>query len=192
MSVNEQKEQLRRLIRNKRRGFSEKSYRIASEKLHSKLFQWDHFCQSSIIHCFLNTVYEPATKPVISHCWNNKQQVAVPCMEAGSLTLKHSFLDSFEHLKIGLYQILQPRKEQYRSIDINAIDLILVPGVAFDRRGGRLGHGKGYYDRFLEQARAFRLGIAFNFQLLDSIPQDSHDIRMNAVLTETGFIYPES
>ena len=70
-----------------------------------------------------------------------------------------------------------------------SFDLVIVPGVAFDRQGGRLGYGKGYYDRFLDQSHAFRLALAFDFQLLETVPTEIHDVPMDGILTENGFYF---
>ena len=74
------------------------------------------------------------------------------------------------------------------AMNPESFDLVIIPGVAFDRQGGRLGYGKGYYDRFLEQTTAFRLALAFNFQVLEKVPTEKHDVPMNGILTESGII----
>ena len=89
-----------------------------------------------------------------------------------------------------MYKILEP-KEELRSVaakkvDVKEIDLIIVPGVAFDRRGGRTGHGKGYYDKLLEHARPDTplVALAFECQMFDEIPMQDHDVFMDKVVTE--------
>ena len=84
------------------------------------------------------------------------------------------------------FGILEPAKES-EPVDIRKINLILVPGLAFDWNGNRLGHGKGYYDRFLERCgkNTHTIGIAFRFQVFDSIPFDPHDKRMDEIVTES-------
>ena len=68
------------------------------------------------------------------------------------------------------------------------LDLIIVPAVAFDRRGNRLGRGKGFYDRLLQKAKCPKIGIAYHFQLLDEIPAEPHDIPMDKIITEQGIL----
>ena len=67
-----------------------------------------------------------------------------------------------------------------------SLDLVLVPGVAFDWKGERLGFGKGYYDRFLTKTSALLVGVAFSAQVIPDVPTESHDVSMNALLTENG------
>ena len=95
---------------------------------------------------------------------------------------------SFDDLISGMYGIQEPSPEKRIKMNPEIIDLVIVPGIAFDRQGGRLGHGKGYYDRFLQFTRAFRLGLAFDCQLLKTVPTESHDVPMNAILSESGIV----
>ena len=86
--------------------------------------------------------------------------------------------------------IMEPDPLLCKPLDPSLIDLIIVPGVAFDSMGGRIGYGKGYYDRFLPQLRADvpKLGLAYDFQVLPRVPQDEFDIRMDAIVTEKGIL----
>ena len=84
-------------------------------------------------------------------------------------------------LAIEAYNIMEPTGEVYD--DYEEIDLAVIPGVAFDAEGNRMGRGKGYYDRFLPLVpQAYKLGVCFPFQKVDSIPTDEHDIRMDEVI----------
>src|SRR5215218_3097743 len=119
------------------------------------------------------------------------KSIVVPwCNEKGELELFR--LASMEELAVGMYKILEPKLElrhlpekQCRPEDL---DLVMVPGVAFDRRGGRMGHGKGYYDKLLQHARADTplVALAFECQLLPEIPVAPHDIFMDKIITEAA------
>ena len=95
-----------------------------------------------------------------------------------------------EELAIGMYKILEPRPElrllPEKQVDPKTLDLVMVPGVAFDRRGARMGHGKGYYDKLLENARPETplVALAFECQLFPEIPIATHDVFMNKIITE--------
>lgn len=88
-------------------------------------------------------------------------------------------------LKKGKFDIPEPVQPQWAQPD--EMDLILVPGTAFDRHGGRLGRGGGFYDRLLPLYSSQRIGTACSFQMVESIPSEPHDIRMDALLTEKDF-----
>ncbi|GIT72356.1 MAG: hypothetical protein Ct9H300mP28_21700 [Pseudomonadota bacterium] len=81
----------------------------------------------------------------------------------------------------------EPSPERRIKINPESFDLVIVPGVAFDRQE-EAGHGKGYYDRFLELTSAFRLGFTFDCQLLETVPTELHDVPMNAILSESGIV----
>ena len=84
-------------------------------------------------------------------------------------------------IESGPYKILEPVGKSFKNYD--TIDIAIVPGVAFDKQGNRLGHGKAYYDRELKlMPKAYKIGICFAFQILGNIPIDVHDIPMNCIL----------
>jgi 5-formyltetrahydrofolate cyclo-ligase len=117
------------------------------------------------------------------------KKIVVPwCNNDGELELFH--LESMEELQIGMYKILEPaaelRGDTKKTVDVSELDLIMVPGVGFDSRGGRTGMGKGYYDKCLEHARedAAIVAVCFECQMFDKIPVQSHDVYMDMVITE--------
>ena len=117
------------------------------------------------------------------------KRIVVPwCDDAGELQLFH--LESMDELEIGMYSILEPatklRHLPDKQIAVEELDLIMVPGVGFDRRGGRTGMGKGYYDKCLEHARldSAIVAVCFECQMFAEIPVQSHDIFMDMVITE--------
>lgn len=89
-------------------------------------------------------------------------------------------------LHLGAFNIEEPQGNDTASI--NDIELIIVPGVAYDRRGNRIGRGKGYYDRLLQSSDAVKMGVAYACQLCDDIEPDDFDVRMHYVITDDGII----
>ena len=136
---------------------------------------------------------EVRTRHALPQTLTSNQKIVVPYCVDGELELFH--LESMDELELGMYKILEPkaslRDVASKKATIEELDLVLVPGVAFDRQGGRTGHGKGYYDKLLENARPDTplVALAFECQLFEEIPMQSHDIYMDAVVTESA-IYP--
>lgn len=95
--------------------------------------------------------------------------------------------DYDKDLERGLFGLMEPRAT-CRIVDWNHLDLVLVPGLGFDLMGGRLGRGKGFFDRLLVKARAWRCGAAFDFQICDSIPMTSTDVPMDFIVTSQGLV----
>ena len=119
------------------------------------------------------------------------KKIVVPwCNDQGELELFH--LENMDELAIGMYKILEPapalRLLPAKQVKAQELDLIMVPGVAFDRSGARMGHGKGYYDKLLQHARpdAPLVALAFECQLFPEIPTAAHDIFMDTIITESA------
>lgn len=116
--------------------------------------------------------------PVIR--WAQHKRVALPMVENDSLVLG-LFTGMDCMAPSPPFGILEPKSTPRVCID--EVDLVVVPGIAFDLHGNRLGRGKGYYDRLLRDVRAVKVGLCFNFQLVHSVPTDELDIRMDAVMS---------
>ena len=138
---------------------------------------------------------ELQTSDAIAECLavDGPGRVVVPFCVGDTLGLWG--LRTFEELEPGTWGILEPsravRHEHCEQlVSPGTLDLIVVPGLAFDRSGGRLGYGKGYYDRLLAEARpdALRVGLCFDCQLIDEVPSAAHDQRMDYLVTETGVV----
>lgn len=111
------------------------------------------------------------------------KKVALPSVEGTSLAFYE--LSSGKYLVKGRFGIMEPLP--YGPVD--KIDLLVVPGIAFDKQGYRLGYGKGYYDKFLAGKSVFSIGLGYSFQLLDGLPRGEYDKRLDAIATEQGIHY---
>ena len=137
---------------------------------------------------YIDVRSEVRTRNDLTNALSGGKKIVVPYCVDGELELFH--LEDNDELAIGMYKILEPKAElrtvDSKKVDVKEIDLIIVPGVAFDRRGGRTGHGKGYYDKMLEHARLGTplVALAFECQMFDEIPMQEHDIYMDKVVTE--------
>lgn len=115
------------------------------------------------------------------------KQLLLPRAEQGGRRLwLHRWEGTADQLAPGAYGIPEPRPD-LPEVDPAAVDLVVVPGVAFDRRGYRLGYGGGYYDRALPgMVRAVKIGLGYALQLVESLPAAAHDVRLDAVATDEG------
>lgn len=134
---------------------------------------------------------------VLTHQWfeealNPAQAVAVPYCVDSDLNL--AWLYSWKELAPGRFGVLEPtamvRADPARQVRLDWLDVVLVPGVAFDRAGARLGYGKGYYDRFLSRLppQVPRVGLAYSLQLVPTLPTEPTDQRVDYIVTETGIV----
>jgi 5-formyltetrahydrofolate cyclo-ligase len=136
---------------------------------------------------------EVRTRHYLATALTHGKKIVVPFCVDGQLELFH--LEDMNELEIGMYKILEPRKDlrerSGKKVAVLQLDLIMVPGVAFDKRGARMGHGFGYYDKLLEHARpdAPFVALAFECQLFPEIPTQAHDVFMDKIITEKA-VYP--
>ena len=133
---------------------------------------------------------EVRTRQALPAALATGKRIVVPYCVDGELEL--FWLEVMEELELGMYRILEPKNELrdvvHKRLQPEDLDLIMVPGVAFDKNGGRTGHGKGYYDKLLEHAKPETplVALAFECQMFDEIPMDHHDIFMDKVVTENN------
>ena len=134
---------------------------------------------------------EVRTRHMLPEALTHDKRVVVPWCVVETNQLELFLLEDMSELVEGAYKILEPKTEfrdlPAKKVQPAELDLVMVPGTAFDPRGGRMGQGKGYYDRLLANARpdAPLVGMAFDCQVFDEIPVASHDVFMDLVLTES-------
>lgn len=147
------------------------------------------FQAATAIHCFLPMRSEVDTRPVIAAALATGKAVAVPVVgRDGALT--HSWIDTLDPATFTHGQLGTPRPRHLRPAAIGAWSLTLVPLLAFDRAGYRLGYGKGYYDQLLAAAGGMSVGVAFACQELLALPREPHDLPLDCIVTDAEVIIP--
>jgi len=146
------------------------------------------FCVSHTVMVYMALPQEVQTMPIITQARQSQKCVAVPVIRGQELVAV-ALSEASTQLRRGRFGSLEPCGTP-RVIHPQEIGCIAVPGIAFDARGGRLGFGKGYYDRFLRQlpATTHRCGLAFGIQVVPCVPQVPHDVCMHGIVTEQGCI----
>lgn len=154
----------------------------ASEKITAALEQSEPFLRADTVALYWALGGEVATQRLLEK-WHTHKTILLPVIAGDHLILRPYTGQSC--LAEACYGIHEPQGEPSSepSARPEAIDLIVVPGVGFDRRGHRLGRGKGFYDRLLATTRATKIGICFDFQLLGVIPAEPHDVAMDMILS---------
>jgi len=180
-----EKNPLRKTILNKRKSLTPDEVKNASEAIVSKLKQLPVIKESVVIMSYMPYGNEADIKAFNQWILDSGKVLLLPRVLDDTNIDAVKINDIESGLVKGSFGILEPAAEN-ESFPIELIDVILVPGVAFDRQGNRMGHGKGYYDRFLSRCKGSTvfLGIAYSFQVYESIPFDEHDIRVHGVITE--------
>ena len=159
----------------------------AAEALAARMAEWHTFRSSRTVACFASTLEEIETDPLLRLILAQGKTLLLPYVQgegAEAVMAMAPVGDLEKDLAEGRYGIREPVPETRGRIAPEP-DLILVPGLAFDPRGGRLGKGKGFYDRFLAGTRGLRAGVGYDVQITDkNLPLDAHDQPMHAVVTD--------
>lgn len=160
-------------------------YRIrASQQICQTVLASQVYQQAKTLFCFVGCMDEPDTKTILQAAWADGKTVAVPrCQSKG--IMDGIRIDSFEELTPGAYGILEP-SPQGVVVPPSSLDLCLVPCVSCSLDGKRLGHGAGYYDRYLATIRPYKMLLCYARLISEEIPVDQHDIPMDAIVTEEG------
>ncbi len=183
------KELLRKELKDKRKRLSNRNIIEKSNKIKKQLFSLPGFKHASTILFYVSYDNEVNTHQMIKDCLKLEKNVIVPISKKEDRTLILSKLDNWSDLEVGTYGILEPLASKRKEISIEEIDLIIVPGVGFDRGGYRIGHGKGYYDNLLKKSmNVLHIGLAFEFQIVKKIPIESHDLPVDIIITERRII----
>jgi len=181
----EKKEKIRRRILEKL-NLQDKNLRLKNSlKIKKLLFESKEFKSAEVILFYLSFDGEVDTYSMIEDSLGMGKAIAVPFVERGEKDILPCLIKSIssKSLKKGLYGIKQPKR--FYPIDLERIDLVIVPGVCFDKKGNRLGRGKGYYDRFLKKLSSStkKIGLAFDFQILPSLPREPHDSCVDKIIS---------
>jgi 5-formyltetrahydrofolate cyclo-ligase len=186
--VSERKAAIRKQAHENRRAQADKD--AVSVSIVDRFMKLPEYAAAQTVMFYVDVRDEARTRHALPEALMTGKRIVVPYCVDGELEL--FWLESMDELELGMYRILEPKAElrtvASKKLQPEDLDLIMVPGVAFDRQGGRTGHGKGYYDKLLEHAKPQTplVALAFECQLFDEIPMDSHDIYMDKVVTESA------
>ena len=181
------KAQLREQMRDRLKRQGEEEKQRKSLAVWQKLSRVTAFRKAAMVCSYVSLSYEVQTWQMIEAMLSQGKRVAVPAVEKTTDELAvFEIRDPRQELSPGAYNVPEPVASARRPVALESLDLVLVPGLAFDRRGNRLGTGKGYYDRFLARVpeRVPCVGLAFSFQVLDCLPTEAHDHAVHRVLTD--------
>lgn len=165
-----------------------------SEGIAQKVNGLKYVVESQNIFCFVSFGSEVNTHDLIKMWLSQGKNVSVPCIEkltGGDRSMYAIQIKDFSDLnKRGSYGILEPGYNASDIVEPEKLDVVIVPGSVFDTAGNRLGYGGGFYDRFLAQTRQTckKIGVCYDFQVLENIPHEEHDIPMDIIVTEKRIV----
>ena len=172
--------ELRKEIKSLKQVFTETQNLAEADIIFHKIETLPEFQNAETILMYWSLPDELPTHRFVEK-WSGSKQILLPAIEGDEMLIKK--YSSTTQMKQGLLGILEP---DWDEIFEGKIDLVIVPGIAFDPQKNRLGRGKGFYDRFFEKNVVLKIGVCFDFQLLESIPHSKHDIKMDIIVTPDG------
>lgn len=186
-TVREKKEEIRKEIIRRLKD-QEPSLRAERSRLiQKKLLSSEAFRASKTVMTYVSLPTEVSTDYLNAEALKQGKRVAVPYTEPHNNTIIASELTAIENLEKGPFGIYRPKDGLSRRIPLKEIDLVVVPAIAYDKKNTRLGRGKGCYDKFLASERELlskTIGLAFCFQVVESLPSTPNDIPVSRVITD--------
>ena len=181
MSVNIQKAALRKHLLEKRDATSAELRDILSERIHQNIKQISSFTNSQNIACYFPIGSEVDTHVIMLDILKHDKNLLLPRIVNDNL--QFCIVSNLEKLEKGNFEIMEPKDSCKKA---EKIDCVLIPTVGVSKSGVRLGYGKGYYDRFLSLIDAVKISLTYSKQIVKSIPNDSHDVKIDWIVTEDG------
>ena len=184
--ANGEKARIRREVRERLRGVSRLAWRVAADAVAGLIGRHPAWTRAGIVGGYVPLSDELDLSDLLRQALAEGRRVAVPSFDPGSgLYLYREIRDWAADLRPGRFGIGEPGVE-CPPVPVTSLDFALVPGIAFDVLGGRLGRGKGFYDRLLIQAVGVTCGVGLDEQFLARVPVEAHDIRMNLIAVPAG------
>lgn len=195
--MEEKKRKIRQEFLKKRNNLSRDEIKSKSEKIEKELFSLPEFQRAKTVMFYVSFRSEVETEKMTRNALKLKKKIVIPVVHGEKIVVSE-IKNLKKELTKGSFGIKEPKKEFRRRVNQKEIDLVVVPGVVFDKRGGRLGYGRGYYDRFLRsksiRSRMSRsrqcalIGLAFDLQIARKIPLVKRDMKVDKIVTESGIV----
>ena len=178
------KAEIRQRIKALKKAVGKESAKIAATKAFAQVEECAGFQRAQHVMVYHSLPDELSTHAFIEK-WHGLKKLYLPRVNGEILEILP--YDATQ-LQSGSFNIEEPTGDEI--VDGNDIDLIIVPGIAFDCKGNRVGRGKGYYDRLLSETTAIKIGVGYDFQLLeDNIETEEHDVKVDVIITENQCVY---
>jgi 5-formyltetrahydrofolate cyclo-ligase len=160
--------------------------------IENRLFEFANFLESKIVMLYVNADNEVGTENIVKRTYDFNKIVVLPAFNPANGTMKLMKVDHPDKdLIVGPRGILEPNPSKCKAVPLDCIDIAIVPGVAMDEKGGRIGSGDGYYDRIIPDLpmTTRKVGLVFEGQLVPQVPMESHDKHVDIIITEKRVIY---
>jgi 5-formyltetrahydrofolate cyclo-ligase len=190
--IREKKQEIRNNIATILEDISDKEIAKKTKQIEDKLFEFANFLEAKIVLLYINNKTEVKSGNIIKRCFDFNKIVILPAFDIKKHKMKLMKVDDLDNsLTTGQRGILEPDINRCKIVPVDRIDLAIIPGVAFDEKGGRIGTGEGYYDRFIPKLSITtrKVALALECQIIQQVPVESHDKHVDIIITEERIIY---
>ena len=190
--IQKTKDEIRDEITTILKSLSEKDIVEITKGIENRLFEFANFLEARIALLYINNVNEVNTRSILKRCFDYNKILVLPLINSNSQEFRLLKIDNLDFdLKPGPNGVLEPDIERCKTVPIECIDIAIIPGVAFDEKGGRIGSGDGYYNRLIPKLpiTTRKVSLAFDSQILPQVPTESHDKYVDIIITEKRIIY---
>ena len=190
--IKEKKREIREDMAKKLKTFSAGELIEKTRGIEERLFEFANFLESKVVLLYMHTNGEVVTNDIIKRCFESNKIVVLPAFDTAKHTMKPMRIDNLDSdLKPGPRGVPEPDPKCCKIVPIDCIDIAIIPGVAFDEKGGRIGSGRGCYDRLIPKLAITtrKVALALESQIIQQAPAESHDKHVDIVITEKRIIY---
>jgi len=190
--VQESKSDIRNRVVTALESLSAEELATKTSQIENRLFEFANFLEANISLLYMPQNLVVDTKRIIQRCIDYRKIVALPAFDTEKYAMQLYKVDAFEaDMTPGPRNIMEPDPERCKIIPIERIDIAIIPGVALDEKGGRIGSGDGYYDRFIGKLpiTTRKVALSLECQIVQQVPMESHDKYMDIIITEDRVIY---
>ena len=190
--VQESKDDIRNRVVTAIQTLSAEELAEKTSRIGNRLFEFANFLESNISLLYMPQKFAVDTTRIIQRCFDYRKIVVLPAFKTEKHKMQLFKVDEFEaDMTLGPRDILEPQPERCKVIPIERIDIAIIPGVALDEKGGRIGSGEGYYDRFIGKLpiTTRKVALSLECQIVQQVPMESHDKFMDIIITEDRIIY---
>ena len=190
--IKEKKYEIRHQIAQQMDALTDETLLLKNRQIEERLFDFANFLESKIVLLYLNGKLEVTSRRIIEKSYGLNKIVVLPAINGTSTKITLLKVDNLDtDLTVSAAGNPTPNAERCKRVPIDRIDIAIIPGVAFDEKGGRIGMGDGFYDRLIPKlpATTRKVALAFDEQVLPQIPMESHDKHVDIIITEKRIIY---
>ncbi|MGG4490040.1 5-formyltetrahydrofolate cyclo-ligase [Metabacillus idriensis] len=182
------KTNLRNDVKRKLKSLDNDTYEEHCERINKRLFAQPFWIKSETIAITISNGREVDTAVIIKEALRLNKRVAIPKCYPDQKKMEFRTFQTTDQLETVYFGLKEPVVSKTAFVPADEIDLLIVPGICFDRKGYRIGYGGGYYDRYMTQYSGFSVSLAFEAQLISAVPAEAHDLPVHQILTENEVI----